>query len=111
MFVIYFNKNSLNVQATLHGVCGTNFAVNSKEDIATDVTITRDLSKCDSFIAQRDHTSPLAIISGMVRGRGNVQKENFMAIIYKKTFGHSSIKHCILIEYHIINSATGQFSS
>uniref|UniRef100_A0A8C8CZK7 Vitellogenin domain-containing protein n=1 Tax=Oncorhynchus tshawytscha TaxID=74940 RepID=A0A8C8CZK7_ONCTS len=51
--------------ATLHGVCGTNFAVNSKEDIATDVTITRDLSKCDSFIAQRDHTSPLAIISGM----------------------------------------------
>lgn len=51
--------------ATLHGVCGTNFAVNSKEDIATDVTVTRDLSKCDSFIAQRDHTSPLAIISGM----------------------------------------------
>uniref|UniRef100_A0A4W5MPT2 Vitellogenin domain-containing protein n=1 Tax=Hucho hucho TaxID=62062 RepID=A0A4W5MPT2_9TELE len=51
--------------ATLHGVCGTNFAVNSREDIATDVTVTRDLSKCDSFIAQRDHTSPLAIISGM----------------------------------------------
>ncbi|CAB1342675.1 unnamed protein product [Coregonus sp. 'balchen'] len=51
--------------ATLHGVCGTNFAVNAREDIATDVTVTRDLSKCDSFVAQRDHTSPLAIISGM----------------------------------------------
>ncbi|CAB1340530.1 unnamed protein product [Coregonus sp. 'balchen'] len=43
----------------------TDFTVNSREDIATDVTVTRDLSKCDSFIAQRDHTSPLAIISGM----------------------------------------------
>ncbi|KAL0965050.1 hypothetical protein UPYG_G00276120 [Umbra pygmaea] len=51
--------------ATLHGVCVTDFAVNSREDIATDVTLTRDLSECDSFIAQRDHTSPLAIISGM----------------------------------------------
>ncbi|KAJ7988062.1 hypothetical protein DPEC_G00319740 [Dallia pectoralis] len=51
--------------ATLHGVCVTNFTVNSREDIATDVTVTRDLSNCDSFVAQRDHTSPLAIISGM----------------------------------------------
>ncbi|XP_010876759.2 apolipoprotein B-100 [Esox lucius] len=51
--------------ATLHGVCVTDFAVNSREDIATDVTVSRDLSNCNSFIAQRDHTSPLAIISGM----------------------------------------------
>ncbi|KAM9554207.1 apolipoprotein B-100-like [Salvelinus alpinus] len=45
--------------------CDTDFAVNSREDIATDVTVTRHLSKCDSFIAQKDHTSPMSIISGM----------------------------------------------
>ncbi|KAM4600709.1 apolipoprotein B-100-like [Polymixia lowei] len=51
--------------ATVHGVCVTDFTVNSREDIATDVTVTRDLSSCDSFSAQREHTSPLALISGM----------------------------------------------
>ncbi|XP_071777034.1 apolipoprotein B-100-like [Centroberyx gerrardi] len=54
-----------NEMATVHGVCATDFTVNSREDIATDVTVTRDLSKCDSFSAQREHTSPLALISGM----------------------------------------------
>uniref|UniRef100_A0A3B4T7X7 Vitellogenin domain-containing protein n=1 Tax=Seriola dumerili TaxID=41447 RepID=A0A3B4T7X7_SERDU len=52
---------------TVHGVCSTDFTLNSREDIATDVTVTRDLSKCDWFIARRQDTSPLALISGMVR--------------------------------------------
>ncbi|XP_029903069.1 apolipoprotein B-100-like [Myripristis murdjan] len=51
--------------ATVHGVCETEFIVNAREDIATDVSVTRDLSRCDSFIAHREHTSPLALISGM----------------------------------------------
>ncbi|XP_024275438.2 apolipoprotein B-100 [Oncorhynchus tshawytscha] len=50
---------------TIHGMCKTNYKVNTMEDIATDITLNRDLSKCDHFIPQRDHTSPLALISGM----------------------------------------------
>uniref|UniRef100_A0A3Q3KG36 Vitellogenin domain-containing protein n=1 Tax=Monopterus albus TaxID=43700 RepID=A0A3Q3KG36_MONAL len=51
---------------TAHGVCSTDFTVNTREDIATDVTISRDLSKCYFFIpASRLNTSPLALISGM----------------------------------------------
>ncbi|XP_062323823.1 apolipoprotein B-100-like [Osmerus eperlanus] len=50
---------------TIHGMCKTENTVNAREDIATDITLTRDLSKCDNFIPQRDHTSPLALISGM----------------------------------------------
>uniref|UniRef100_A0A4W5MQ35 Vitellogenin domain-containing protein n=1 Tax=Hucho hucho TaxID=62062 RepID=A0A4W5MQ35_9TELE len=50
---------------TIHGMCKTNYIVNVMEDIATDITLNRDLSKCDHFIPQRDHTSPLALISGM----------------------------------------------
>ncbi|XP_029590044.1 apolipoprotein B-100 isoform X2 [Salmo trutta] len=50
---------------TIHGMCKTNYIVNAMEDIATDITLNRDLSKCDHFIPQRDHTSPLALISGM----------------------------------------------
>ncbi|XP_040920076.1 apolipoprotein B-100-like [Toxotes jaculatrix] len=50
---------------TVHGVCSTDFTVNSREDIATDVTVTRDLSKCDWFFARRQDTSPLALITGM----------------------------------------------
>ncbi|KAM9338993.1 apolipoprotein B-100-like [Symphorus nematophorus] len=51
--------------ATVHGVCSTDFAVNTREDIATDVTVSRDLSKCDEFFARRQNTSPLALITGM----------------------------------------------
>ncbi|CAL8392229.1 unnamed protein product [Arctogadus glacialis] len=48
---------------TVHGECGTDFTVTSGE--ATDVTVSRDLSKCSSASPQREPTSPLALISGM----------------------------------------------
>ncbi|CAL8315646.1 unnamed protein product [Lota lota] len=48
---------------TVHGECATDFTVNSGE--ATDVTVSRDLSKCNNYSPQREHTSPLALISGM----------------------------------------------
>ncbi|KAI4802408.1 hypothetical protein KUCAC02_020245 [Chaenocephalus aceratus] len=51
--------------ATIHGMCPTNFSVIATEDIATDVTLSRDLSQCDFFIARRQVTSPLALITGM----------------------------------------------
>ncbi|KAM7395254.1 hypothetical protein PAMA_006830 [Pampus argenteus] len=51
--------------ATVHGVCATDFTVNFRDDIATDVDVSRDLSNCDWFMARRQDTSPLALISGM----------------------------------------------
>lgn len=53
-------------QPTIHGKCRTYSTVNSREDIATDITLERDLSRCDKFVPMRDHTSPLALISRMV---------------------------------------------
>uniref|UniRef100_A0A8D3B7A4 Vitellogenin domain-containing protein n=1 Tax=Scophthalmus maximus TaxID=52904 RepID=A0A8D3B7A4_SCOMX len=50
---------------TVHGVCSNVYTVNSREDIATDVNVTRDLSKCDRFIPRSQDTSPLAFLSGM----------------------------------------------
>merc|ERR1712142_393165 len=53
------------IMPTIHGKCRTSYSVNAREDIATDVCFTRDLSKCDKFVPMRDQTSPLALISGM----------------------------------------------
>ncbi|XP_005731238.1 apolipoprotein Bb, tandem duplicate 1 [Pundamilia nyererei] len=55
------NKN----MPTIHGNCKTHYTVNAREDIATDVSLNRDLSRCDKFVPMRDHTSPLALITGM----------------------------------------------
>uniref|UniRef100_A0A672H2F1 Vitellogenin domain-containing protein n=1 Tax=Salarias fasciatus TaxID=181472 RepID=A0A672H2F1_SALFA len=41
------------------------FLIYLLEDIATEVTVDRDLSRCDWFFARRQDTSPLALISGM----------------------------------------------
>ncbi|KAL2082440.1 hypothetical protein ACEWY4_022258 [Coilia grayii] len=50
---------------TIFGLCKTDYTVNAREDIATDVTLTRDLSRCDHFRPVSDYTSPLALITGM----------------------------------------------
>ncbi|XP_066532856.1 apolipoprotein Bb, tandem duplicate 1 [Hoplias malabaricus] len=50
---------------TVFGLCKTDYTFNAREDIATDVTLTRDLSRCNHFRPIKDHTSPLAIITGM----------------------------------------------
>ncbi|XP_034556005.1 apolipoprotein B-100-like [Notolabrus celidotus] len=55
------NKN----MPTIHGMCKTQYSINTREDIATDISLTRDLSRCDKFVPMRDYTSPLALISGM----------------------------------------------
>uniref|UniRef100_A0A3Q0RYV0 Apolipoprotein Bb, tandem duplicate 1 n=1 Tax=Amphilophus citrinellus TaxID=61819 RepID=A0A3Q0RYV0_AMPCI len=55
------NKN----MPTIHGKCKTHYTVNAREDIATDVSLNRDLSRCDKFVPISDHTSPLALITGM----------------------------------------------
>ncbi|KAM4521772.1 apolipoprotein Bb, tandem duplicate 1 [Odontesthes bonariensis] len=55
------NKN----MPTIHGKCKTYYDINAREDIATDITLNRDLSRCDKFVPMRDHNSPLALITGM----------------------------------------------
>lgn len=58
---------SLSFKPTVHGVCPTEYTVNAREDTATDVSLSRDLSDCDGFSAHRQDVSPLAIITGLVR--------------------------------------------
>uniref|UniRef100_G3P570 Vitellogenin domain-containing protein n=1 Tax=Gasterosteus aculeatus aculeatus TaxID=481459 RepID=G3P570_GASAC len=65
LIVPVMEEENNNKMATVHGVCPTDFSVNAREDIATDVTVSRDLSKCDSFTARKQTTSPMAIITGM----------------------------------------------
>lgn len=57
---------SSSIQPSIHGICKTSYKVNAEEEIATDITLERDLSRCDTFVPLRDHTSPLALISGLV---------------------------------------------
>ncbi|XP_077567723.1 apolipoprotein B-100-like [Stigmatopora nigra] len=59
------NDNMQRVTASIYGLCATDFTVHARADIATDVTTSRDLSKCDSFRPEKQATSPLALISGM----------------------------------------------
>ncbi|XP_030627114.1 apolipoprotein B-100 [Chanos chanos] len=88
--------------ATIHGICKTELEVNDREDIATNITITRDLSGCDSFNPQRDYTSPLAIISGMQyplsKLIGSTQTCNYQFDNQKKhmTSGTCTEKHILL---------------
>uniref|UniRef100_A0A3P9J468 Apolipoprotein Bb, tandem duplicate 2 n=1 Tax=Oryzias latipes TaxID=8090 RepID=A0A3P9J468_ORYLA len=55
------NKN----MPTIHGKCRTSYNINAREDIITDISLNRDLSRCDKFVPIRDHNSPLALITGM----------------------------------------------
>ncbi|XP_077365952.1 apolipoprotein Bb, tandem duplicate 1 [Festucalex cinctus] len=54
-----------NIMPTIHGMCETDNTINAREDIATDISLERDLSTCDRFVPIRDYTSPLALISGL----------------------------------------------
>ncbi|XP_051951271.1 apolipoprotein B-100-like [Xyrauchen texanus] len=65
LIVPVMEKEQSKDMATVHGICATDVKINTREDIATDVSITRDLSGCDSFKTQRSHNSPLAIITGL----------------------------------------------
>ncbi|KAJ8269866.1 hypothetical protein GJAV_G00107690 [Gymnothorax javanicus] len=51
--------------ATVHGVCNTDYAINIRDDIFTEVAATRDLSDCDGFSPSKGITSPLALVSGL----------------------------------------------
>ncbi|XP_028647178.1 apolipoprotein B-100 [Erpetoichthys calabaricus] len=51
---------------TVYGACeGEMTVVNRKGDIASEITVTRDLSSCKNFSPMRDYASPIALITGM----------------------------------------------
>lgn len=54
-------------QSTVHGQCLTDHQVNARKDIATDVTLSRDLSQCDQFYSRELANSPLALLQKLVR--------------------------------------------
>uniref|UniRef100_A0A3B4VLD7 Apolipoprotein B n=1 Tax=Seriola dumerili TaxID=41447 RepID=A0A3B4VLD7_SERDU len=49
------------IMSTVHGQCLTDHLVNGK-NIATDVTVSRDLSQCDQFYRRESANSPLALL-------------------------------------------------
>lgn len=55
-------------------MCPTDYTINGRQDIATDVSIRRDLSNCDMFSAHREDVSPLAIVTGMVRHMASISR-------------------------------------
>ncbi|XP_037101237.1 apolipoprotein B-100-like isoform X1 [Syngnathus acus] len=65
LLVPVMEEEKNNKMPTVYGICSTDFTVNARGDIATDVTVSRDLSRCDGFSAHKQATSPLALISGM----------------------------------------------
>ncbi|KAM9798131.1 apolipoprotein B-100-like [Neosynchiropus ocellatus] len=65
LLVPFLEEEKNQEMATVHGVCPTDVIVNAREDVVTDVTLTRDLSSCDMFTAHKQASSPLALISGM----------------------------------------------
>lgn len=54
-------------QSTVHGHCLTDYVVNAQKDIATDVTLSRDLSQCDQFYSRGLANSPMALLQKLVR--------------------------------------------
>ncbi|XP_070776697.1 apolipoprotein B-100 [Enoplosus armatus] len=55
------------LMSTVHGQCLTDYLVNARRDIATDVTLSRDLSQCDQFYSRELANSPLALLQKLHR--------------------------------------------
>ncbi|XP_039546012.1 apolipoprotein B-100 [Pimephales promelas] len=100
---------------TIYGLCKTDHVVNTREDVATEVTLRRDLSDCDKFRPVEDHTSPLALISGMnyplaqlIRSKQTC-KYKFNNEQHHMTSGTCTEKHVLALfshkgEYGVVNT-------
>ncbi|XP_032441081.1 apolipoprotein B-100-like [Xiphophorus hellerii] len=115
LMVPEINKEETKEMPTVHGVCSSDFTINLGSDATTEVTLSRDLSKCDGFVARRQNTSPLALISGMnyplsklisstqtcnykfdsqkkhVTSGSCTEKHIFLPFSYKKEYGISAV--------------------
>uniref|UniRef100_A0A672YEF9 Apolipoprotein Ba n=1 Tax=Sphaeramia orbicularis TaxID=375764 RepID=A0A672YEF9_9TELE len=60
--------DSSSLPSTVHGACPTEYTVDTTlMDVDVDVTLTRDLSKCDQFYSREQANSPLAILQKLHR--------------------------------------------
>ncbi|KAK9957004.1 hypothetical protein ABG768_014702 [Culter alburnus] len=100
---------------TIYGLCKTDYVVNTREDVTTEVTLTRDLSVCDKFRPVDDHTSPLALITGMKYPLAQLIKSKqtcnykFNNEQHHMTSGTCTEKHVLALfshkrEYGVINT-------
>ncbi|XP_039527523.1 apolipoprotein B-100-like isoform X2 [Pimephales promelas] len=100
---------------TIYGLCKTDHVVNTREDVATEVTLRRDLSDCDKFRPVEDHTSPLALISGMNYPLAQLIRSNqtckykFNNEQHHMTSGTCTEKHVLALfshkgEYGVLNT-------
>ncbi|XP_032403180.1 LOW QUALITY PROTEIN: apolipoprotein B-100 [Xiphophorus hellerii] len=48
--------------STVHGRCLTTVTVHSRQDVATDASVSRDLSQCDQFYGRTVTSSPVALL-------------------------------------------------
>ncbi|XP_051252201.1 apolipoprotein B-100 [Dicentrarchus labrax] len=62
LMVPVMDKDQNSLMSTVHGQCLTDYKVNMRKDIATDVTLSRDLSLCDQFNSRELANSPLALL-------------------------------------------------
>ncbi|KAM7404104.1 hypothetical protein PAMA_004499 [Pampus argenteus] len=53
--------------STVHGQCLTEYSVNARNNIVTDVSLSRDLSQCDMFYGRKQVNSPLALLQNLHR--------------------------------------------
>lgn len=53
-------------QHTIHGLCSTSYIANARMDVATYMTMSRDLWQCDRFYSRQLASSPLALLQGLV---------------------------------------------
>ncbi|XP_067274430.1 apolipoprotein B-100 isoform X2 [Pseudorasbora parva] len=99
---------------TIYGLCKTDYVVNTREEIATEVTLRRDLSGCDKFRPVEDHTSPLALITGMKYPLAQLIRSNqtchyrFNNEQHHMTSGTCTEKHVLVLfshkgEYGVVN--------
>ncbi|XP_034531344.1 apolipoprotein B-100 [Notolabrus celidotus] len=55
------------LMSTVHGQCLSNYNVNERRDIATDVSVSRNLPDCDQFTSRESASSPLALLQKLHR--------------------------------------------
>ncbi|XP_053192306.1 apolipoprotein B-100 [Scomber japonicus] len=67
LMVPIIEEGASTLMSTVHGQCLTDYTENARKDIATDVTLSRDLSQCDMFYGRKQANSPLALLQNLHR--------------------------------------------
>ncbi|XP_056337101.1 apolipoprotein B-100 [Danio aesculapii] len=82
---------------SIYGLCMTEYT----KDTATEVTLKRDLSRCDKFRPIEDHTSPLALITGLSHPLAQLIRSN-QTCNYKFDKEQDHMTSAICTEKHVL---------